>query len=534
MRIRQLPSLLANQIAAGEVIERPASVVKELLENALDANANSIVVDIGYGGLNRIKVDDDGCGIVAEDLPLAISAHATSKIFEMNDLSYITTMGFRGEALASIASVSRMSICSRTACQKVGALLRCYTQPMDVADSPRKPGTTIDVRDIFYNAPVRKKFLKSERSEFMAIEAVVRRFALSAPHINLVLIHNQQTVLQLPAAGDACSLKNRIAKIFGKKFIENSIRVDVTHANTQLQGWLSDVTLQRSQNDRLWVYINARMVRDRLLNNAVKSAYEGLLYPGRFPSGVVFLRIDPLEIDVNVHPTKHEVRFQQPRIIHDFIASNIKLMLAARDESPVRNHYAFQDNRPNLQLKEREPYIASLPSKTKGDEKKIFITLNYRYVIYGDNAEKTLIDSINLHKHWLRQQISKASLPLARRPLLTTVEIKDITVDNKTLETLNRAGFEIETRDKNLRVATLPLIVPELDIKSFFHHIAVAEHLSFADVLELLIHNQTYTTSQLNEYSAEHEHFIKQTNFTDCMKVLNEDNCLKFLELSDA
>ena len=239
MRIHRLSSTVANQIAAGEVIERPASVVKELLENALDAGATVVSVDLGFGGLNHIKVSDNGYGIYADDLPLAIAAHATSKISALNDLYHITTMGFRGEALASIASVARVSISSKPAEQSHGMMLSVEESEIQMQPTPRNQGTTIDVRDLFFNAPVRKTFLKSERLEYQAVEWVVKQFAMSAPKVALSLKHNGKQTLSLPAVTCEQSRLQRIKKLFGQAFLSDAVYLDETHEHFAIQGWIS-------------------------------------------------------------------------------------------------------------------------------------------------------------------------------------------------------------------------------------------------------------------------------------------------------
>ncbi|CEG55837.1 DNA mismatch repair protein MutL [Legionella fallonii LLAP-10] len=342
MRIHQLSSAIANQIAAGEVIERPASVVKELLENSLDAGADAISIEIGYGGLNQIKISDNGHGIIAEDLPLAVAAHATSKITTLDDLYAINSMGFRGEALASIASVAKVTISSKTAHQEHAMMLQVQNGQHVLSPCARTIGTTIDVVDLFFNAPVRKRFLKNEKLEFQAIELVIKRFALSAPHINLIVKHNGKLVLSLPAAIHEQAKRDRMAKIFGSSFIKDAIYLDVERGAMRLYGWISGPNYQRSQNDRQWVYINQRMIKDKLINHALKQTYDGMLYPGRFPACLLYFTINTAEVDVNVHPTKHEVRFQQPRLVHDFFTS--QLSAALQSDGQNNTEQTLQDD----------------------------------------------------------------------------------------------------------------------------------------------------------------------------------------------
>lgn len=327
MNIKLLPVAIANQIAAGEVIERPASVVKELLENAYDAKASIINIDIGCGGLNQIKISDNGEGIAEEDLILALTPHATSKISELKDLEAITTMGFRGEALASIASIARLSISSKQALQKNAMCISFANGSWEKAPCARAAGTTIDVSDLFFNAPVRKKFLKSEQTEYQAIENLVKRFALSAQSIAITLNHNGRLQLKLEAGTCDDSRLLRIRKIFGKNFIDNATYFTADYLNMNLSGWLAGQGYQLSQSEKLLFYVNGRMVKDKLLNHAVKQAYLELLYPGRYPACLLYLNINPEEVDVNVHPTKHELRFHQPRLVHDFIRSQLQKIL---------------------------------------------------------------------------------------------------------------------------------------------------------------------------------------------------------------
>ncbi|MBA4696326.1 MAG: DNA mismatch repair endonuclease MutL [Legionella sp.] len=335
MRIQILPSQIANQIAAGEVIERPASIVKELLENSLDAKATRINIEIMDSGFQQIKISDDGVGICAEDLPLAIAPHATSKIRQVQDLNDIRTLGFRGEALASIAAISKLTLHSKTVSQSHGMQLLFKEGHPEVIPWPRNQGTTVEVRDIFFNVPVRKKFLKSARFEFLAIDRIVRCFALSAPTIHLTFSHNGRNVLHLPAALSMSGCLSRLQRLLGKNFMSDAAYLEESYQNLQLSGWISRREHQRSQNDRQWVYVNGRMVKDKLLNHAVKISYQNLVDPGRYPVCVLYLKLQPEKVDVNVHPTKHEVRFQDPRTIHNFICTTLTTALETSMDQSV-------------------------------------------------------------------------------------------------------------------------------------------------------------------------------------------------------
>ena len=330
MSIQVLPSQLVNQIAAGEVIERPASVVKELLENSIDAGAQCIEVDIEQGGKQRIRVRDDGIGIQQDELSLALSRHATSKITSLDDLEQIGSLGFRGEALPSIASVSRLQLSSRTASADSGWAVHGdgSDQLLDTAPLAHPPGTTVDVKDLFFNTPARRKFLRTEKTEFKHIENVVRRIALSCFPVAVKLQHNQRPVFHLPGAVSREQQERRVAELCGKAFMEQAIYINHAAAGLSLQGWVAQPTFSRSQADLQFFYVNNRMVRDKLVTHAIRQAYQDVLFHGRHPAYVLFLEIDPVSVDVNAHPTKHEVRFRDSRLVHDYLFRTLHEALA--------------------------------------------------------------------------------------------------------------------------------------------------------------------------------------------------------------
>lgn len=325
-RIQQLPSRLIDQIAAGEVVERPASVVKELVENSLDAGARRIEVDIRQGGIKRIRVRDDGCGIARDELALALSRHATSKIATLSDLDGIVTLGFRGEALPSIASVSRLTVTSRAAGEEQG--WRLSGGDAEPAPAAHPVGTTVDVVDLFYNVPARRKFLKTEKTEFHHIEQLMRRLALARFDVALSLSHNGRERFALRAAGERAAREARLAALLGTVFVENSLWLEHAAAGLALKGWAGLPTFSRAQADLQHFYVNGRLVRDRLVSHAVRQAYDDVLYHGRQPAYVLYLEIDPRLVDVNVHPTKHEVRFRDSRLVHDFIRRTLQQVIA--------------------------------------------------------------------------------------------------------------------------------------------------------------------------------------------------------------
>jgi len=330
MRIQSLPTQLVNQIAAGEVVERPFSVVKELVENCFDAGATQITLDIEQGGIRLIKIRDDGCGIFKDDLPLALSRHATSKISNLHDLEHVSSMGFRGEALPSISSVARLTLISRTeeadCAWKVSA--DGTEKDFDPQPDPHPPGTTIDVRDLFYNTPARRKFLKTEKTEFSHIESLIKKMALSRFDIGFTLNHNQREVLNLRPAESEQDKEKRIASICGSAFIENSVKIDFAASGLQLSGWVGLPTFSRSQQDMQYFYVNGRLIKDRLVTHAVKQAYQDVLFHGRHPVFVLYLTLDPALVDVNAHPAKLEVRFREGRLVHDFLFKALHRSLA--------------------------------------------------------------------------------------------------------------------------------------------------------------------------------------------------------------
>lgn len=328
--IQQLPDHLINQIAAGEVVERPASIVKELVENSLDAGATRIVIDLEQGGLDRIRIRDNGCGIDADDLPKALSRHATSKILSMDDLQKVATLGFRGEALPSIASVSRLTLTSRTAESEHGA--RIDYQPdaaLHQEPAAHPVGTTVDVNSLFYNVPARRKFMRTPRTEFARCETVVKTLAMAQPDCAFTLNHNGKTSFECKAAPDAETRNARITRILGKGFGEAARAVSLEGAGLQLSGWIADPSFSRSQADMQYFYVNHRMVRDKVISHAVKQAYSDLIYHQRHPAFVLFLQMDPTAVDVNVHPGKQEVRFRESQLVHGFVRRSIKEFLAA-------------------------------------------------------------------------------------------------------------------------------------------------------------------------------------------------------------
>ena len=337
-RIQQLPSSLINQIAAGEVIERPASVVKEIIENAIDAGATQIDIDIEDGGGKLIRVRDNGCGIHPDDLALAFATHATSKIRNLDDLEHITTLGFRGEALPSIASVSKTTLTSRAEGESSAWRISPHLGDA-ISPAAHPPGTTIEIRDLFYNTPARKKFLKSERTERQHIQQLVQNLALSHDGITIRLNNHGKPLGVYGGEG----LAARIASVLGDDLLEQALPIDARAADMHLYGWVGLPTSATNQPERQYFYINGRIIRDKIIAHAIRQAYQDMLYHGRHPVYVLYLDIAPEHIDVNAHPAKHEVRFRESRLAHDFLYSslhhalrgNIPAAAAPRAENPA-------------------------------------------------------------------------------------------------------------------------------------------------------------------------------------------------------
>ena len=339
-RIQLLSQRLSNQIAAGEVVERPASVVKELLENSLDAGADRIDIELEQGGVKLVRIRDNGSGVDKDDLPLALSRHATSKISTLDDLERIVSLGFRGEALASISSVSRLNMISRTRAADSAWQVEAEGRDMASTLSPaaHPPGTSVEVRDLFFNTPARRKFLRTEQTEFQRIEEMVKRVALSRFDVQFTLTHNQRVIHRFERAQSQQERQRRVAQICGPAFVDSSVFLELESNGMKLWGWVALPTFSRSQADLQYFYVNGRVIRDKLVSHALKQAYRDVLFHGRHPAFVLYLELDPGVVDVNVHPTKHEVRFRDGRLVHDFLFSALHRALAdVRPQDTLEN-----------------------------------------------------------------------------------------------------------------------------------------------------------------------------------------------------
>ncbi|GFN46562.1 DNA mismatch repair protein MutL [Candidatus Regiella insecticola] len=340
MLIKMLPPQITNQIAAGEVVERPASVVKELLENSLDAGAKWIDINIKGGGSKLIRIQDNGTGIAKDDLPLALARHATSKISALDDLMTIRSMGFRGEALASISSVSRLLLTSRTVEQTEA--WQSYAEGRDmlvkIKPAAHPVGSTLEVFDLFYNTPARRKFMRTEKTEFAHIDEVVRRIALARFDVTIHLHHNEKLIRQYRAVSEPAQYSQRLASVCGNVFLQHMLAISWQHEDLAIHGWLADPQMlhnARSLNEIQYCYVNNRVIRDRLINHAIRQAYQGLSKDGQQIAYVLYLTIEPSQVDINVHPAKHEVRFHQARLVHDFIYQAVTMALQDKGLQPA-------------------------------------------------------------------------------------------------------------------------------------------------------------------------------------------------------
>lgn len=473
-RIHSLPVQLANQIAAGEVVERPASVVKELLENSIDAGADQIELEVEQGGTRLIRVVDNGRGIHRDDLPLALAPHATSKVYSQQDLEQIASLGFRGEALASIASVSRFKLASRLQGEEPGWELQCGTGCTgEPQPSPIPGGTVVEVRELFYNTPARRKFLRTERTEFLHIEEVLKRLALSRFDIAFTLLHNGRQQLRLRPALSAAQQARRVAEVMGRGFVQQALQLSFEGAGMRLWGWLARPEASRAQADNQYFYLNGRIIRDKLISHAVRQAHQSVLEPGRYPAYALYLEVDPRQVDVNVHPTKHEVRFRESRLVHDFISRALLDALSAEPSSedpsqPLQhdqarstggaagNGFPASTARP-LRIAEQQAFYRQATGGTRqpvpeapAAQGKALAILHQAYLLAEIGGEPQVLDIFAARRCLLRHHFERMLTDgeVRSQPLLIPQTLNlppselDILHAHDTL--LSRLGFEIE------------------------------------------------------------------------------------------
>jgi DNA mismatch repair protein MutL len=486
--IQILPARLANQIAAGEVVERPASVIKELIENSLDAGATRIDIEVDKGGHKRILVRDNGSGIPEQELQLALSRHATSKITCLDDLEQIISLGFRGEALASISAVARLTLSSKPAAQQQGWQARAEGRDMAVSLAPvaHPDGTSVEVVDLFFNTPARRKFLRTEKTEFAHIDEIVRRVALSRFDVAFSLKHNGKILRQYPQANNDQARDKRIALVCGGKVMDEALKVQSEFQQLHLSGWLC--TEPQPQNDIQYFYVNGRMMRDKLINHAIRQAFEGWLPPDTHPAFVLYLQLDAREVDVNVHPAKHEVRFHQSRMVHDFIYRALRDMLEqstteeAKDNNlaqtlppaePAHNYIrplqsrvtetasTYSNRTPaaprSPSAGASEAYQRLMKTSEKADLTDIdWMLIRQRYLLLEWQQQYWLLPLYKLQRHRLISQVSRADVS---QPLLMPVAIS---ADQNMRQNFHRLAGPLEAMGLDLQLVRDRLLLKQV------------------------------------------------------------------------
>ena len=487
-RVHKLPENLVNKIAAGEIIERPASVVKELLENSIDANATSITIEIKNAGNSLIRVLDNGHGIHMDDLLLAIDRHTTSKIDNESDLSRISTLGFRGEALSSIAAVSDLTLTSRQKDTDHGwsIMISAHEYSPKKLPAAHPVGTTVEVRDLFQNIPARRKFLRSERTEFIHILELVKRIAMSRLNLSLCLIHNDREIFHV--VDDQQNPSNRVLKILGSKFLNQSLHVDQRAGDMALYGWIGLPEIARSQSDQQYVYLNGRVIRDKLINHAIRLAYQDLVYSGRYPACLLYLELDLTAADINVHPTKHEVRFRDARNVHDFIYSTLTVLLNNKYQNitDVRNEESVHSVTANQVIGSDHEHNLSYINESHPDYRKFLNIvkavphnpnsgtpvplLKGRFMICASDNKTILLDIyrartlITLNKlktAFDRGQIKSRPILV---PLILKMDVSDLDLINHNLAIFELVGIQIsQIAHDTLQIRAIPQLLAYAD-----------------------------------------------------------------------
>ena len=502
MPIKQLPIHLVNQIAAGEVVERPASVVKELVENSLDAGAGSVQVDIVAGGQKLIRVRDSGGGIPKNELTLALSRHATSKIGSLEDLEAVVSLGFRGEALPSIASVARLTLCSRSAASdtawQVGADGGEIATPRPAA---HPVGTTVEVHDLFYNTPARRRFLKTERTEFGHIDKWLKRLALSRPEVAFTITHNRRTVMQLQLAENDEERLQRIGKILGEEFANHAIHIEHETEGVALSGWLALPTFNRSQPDMQYWFVNGRSITDKTLAHAARHAYRDVLFHGRYPAFALSLTMDPAIVDANAHPAKHEVRFRDGRRIHGIVSQVLETALretrpgghalppaslpqsVAFDQGAMRLHSTGNRARASVgeTLAAYQSMAASMPSVAAADVPPLGFAvaqLAGTYVLAENNDGLIVVDMHAAHERILYEKLKQNfdDNAVVRQPLLVpaTISVAESEADlvAQSSDVFEKIGLVVDrTGPTTLAVREVPALLRESDIEALLRDV---------------------------------------------------------------
>ena len=505
MKIQCLPEVLINQIAAGEVVERPFSVVKELVENALDAGSSKVDIELEEGGIRLIRIRDNGSGISAGDLPIAVQRHATSKIASLDDLECVATLGFRGEALPSIASVSRFTIRSRTPDQAHGAKLSIDGGKVgEVQPDAHPEGSSIEVRDLFYNVPARRKFLKTERTELAHAEEWLRSLALAKPSVELSIRHNGKELKRYKPVSSPKARIERVSQVLGADFAAQCLAVDLEHNGMRLSGWIGLPTASRSSADQQYFFVNGRAVRDKTVAHAVKQAYADVLFHGRYPAYVLFMELDPRRVDVNVHPAKHEVRFRDGRSVHDFIyrslhgamsetrAGAVEARAALSQSFPVDSAWpmpyaAASQSAMSLPVHEsmahyQALYGASAPNAPMHDAPPAEQPLGYALAqlhgvfILAENASGlVMVDMHAAHERITYEQLKAAQQDdgIKSQALLVPVSVAlsdaEAFASEQLAENLAELGFDVvRSGPQSVSIRAVPSLLADVDAKQLF------------------------------------------------------------------
>ncbi len=523
MRIQLLPTQLIHQIAAGEIIERPASIVKELLENSLDAQAKQIYVDIEQAGNRLIRVRDDGVGIVKEDLLLALTRHATSKIQTINDLERVLSLGFRGEALASMAAVSRLTLISRTADSSCAWKIcaESYQSYSEIQPASHPIGTTVMVEDLFYDYPARRKFLKTEKTEFSQIQQAIERLLLSHSEVGFYLTHQQREILNLKPALSTVEQQQRLEAICGEGFMEQAIEIDYHAFGLHLSGWVGLATFNRSQADKQFFYVNQRWIQNRLLSHAIKQAYQDVLFQGRHPVFVLYLNIDPSAIDVNTHPSKREIRFREERQIHDFLFSALYRSLAGY-RPPTSSASAaiitsVAESKSNISAAKSEKIAATSASVTRAISHAsnhqtdstcpplgyALAHLHNTYILAETATGMILVDAHAAHERItyekLKRQMQQGSIPSQPLLLPLTFAINEIELETiqQQFHLFDQLGFSLTLSDNQAVILNaIPVILTVADVEIAFHDL-LKELLDYGQSQRLIeqIHQRLATVA---------------------------------------
>ncbi|HSG63769.1 MAG TPA: DNA mismatch repair endonuclease MutL [Gammaproteobacteria bacterium] len=509
MPILVLPPNLIDQIAAGEVIERPASAIKELVENSLDAGAARVEVELEAGGTRLIRVRDDGAGIPADQLALALARHATSKIASLDDLERVATLGFRGEALPSIASVSRLTITSRASdAEQAWSVEIEGGQLREPRPSAHPFGTTVEIRDLFFNVPARRRFLRTERTELVHATNAIRTLALARFDVDWLLRHNDREVLQLPRAVDRAAQERRIAEVCGAEFLADARYIEREIEGLRLWGWLADPGFSRSQADMQYTFVNGRHVRDKVLRHAVRLGYQDVLFQARQPAYVVYLELDPRRVDANAHPAKLEIRFRDSKLVHDFVfrtveaalASTLEPLPAALARAPARAHVgssATAAREPALSLSVTSPtptavgeslaaYARLHERRAQRGERAQGPPLGYAlgqlggiYVLAENDEGLVIVDMHAAHERVTYERLKQdfAATRLRAQPLLVPVGVKLSPAQADTLETwsepLARLGIELTRRGpEEMQITAAPALLQQSDLGALLRDIA--------------------------------------------------------------